>query len=250
MGNLGLKKVKVAVVAPCAGDYRFPNSDLLHPMLRKITSKSLYGGVSDGASMCPITKSIRNNTFEFVSPLDFRFKISDDGTICLHNNDNGINQDYYHRFRESIETSILFDKDNVQIIATDIMFTTDTPGTKVMFWPHPTSNHPKMMLGMIDIYDWLRVWHYTFFAFPDPNKEYIIKKGDPLAMVSILTPNMEPVELLFTEPTVEMEKLSRREATKLYKIKDWFKIFKIAGNLRPKKLIPDTAKSYFGTFKE
>ena len=30
-----MKKIKVAVVAPVAGEYRYPNSDLLHPMLRK-----------------------------------------------------------------------------------------------------------------------------------------------------------------------------------------------------------------------
>lgn len=245
-----MKKVKVAVVAPCAGDYRYPNSDLLHPMLRKITARSLYGGISDGASICPITKAIRQNTFEFFSPLDFRFKILEDGTVSHHVKDSGINQEYHVRNSESVEQAVIFENDTVQLIATDIMFTTDTPGTKVMFWPHPRSNQPAMMLGMMDIYDWLRAWHYTFFASPDSNQEYNIKKGEPLAMVTFITPNQEPVELVVTEPTHEIEKLSRREQTKLYKIKDWFATFRLAGKLRPKKIIPESAKPYFSTFKE
>ena len=222
-----MKKIKVAVVAPVAGEYRYPNSDLLHPMLRKVTSKALYGGVTDGASICPITKIARQNTFEYISPLDFRFIILDDGTISFHKKDG-----------------------TVQMIAGDIMFATDTPGTKVMFWPHPNSPMPNMMLGMMDIYNWLRAWHYTFFTTPNSNKEYVIKKGDPLAMVTFITPDMESVELVVTEPTPELERLARRESTKLYKIKDWFKTFTLAGKLRPTKVIPEDAKSYFGTFKE
>lgn len=244
-----MKKIKVAVVAPCAGEWRYPNSDLLHPMLRKVTSKALYGGITDGASVCPITKIARQNTFEYISPLDFRFKILEDGTVSFHVKDTGIDQDYHVRNSEAVHQSVIYESGCVQMIAADIMFACDTPGTKVMFWPHPNSPLPNMMLGMMDIYNWLRAWHYTFFTNPDPDKEYIIKKGDPLAMVSFITPDMEAVDLVVTEPTHELEKLARREATKLYKIKDWFKTFALAGKLRPSKVIPDDAKSYFSVFK-
>lgn len=244
-----MKKIKVAVVAPCAGEWRYPNSDLLHPMLRKVTSKALYGGITDGASVCPITKIARQNTFEYISPLDFRFKILEDGTVSFHVKDTGIDQDYHVRNSEAVHQSVIYESGCVQMIAADIMFACDTPGTKVMFWPHPNSPLPNMMLGMMDIYNWLRAWHYTFFTNPDPDKEYIIKKGDPLAMVTFITPDMEAVDLVVTEPTHELEKLARREATKLYKIKDWFKTFALAGKLRPSKVIPDDAKSYFSVFK-
>jgi hypothetical protein len=245
-----MKKIKVAVVAPVAGEYRYPNSDLLHPMLRKVTSKALYGGVTDGASICPITKIARQNTFEYISPLDFRFIILDNGTISFHKKDTGIDQDWHIRDSEAVNHSVIYENGTVQMIAGDIMFATDTPGTKVMFWPHPNSPMPNMMLGMMDIYNWLRAWHYTFFTTPNSNKEYVIKKGDPLAMVTFITPDMESVELVVTEPTPELERLARRESTKLYKIKDWFKTFTLAGKLRPTKVIPEDAKSYFGTFKE
>ena len=244
-----MKKIKVAVVAPCAGEWRYPNSDLLHPMLRKVTSKALYGGITDGASVCPITKIARQNTFEYISPLDFRFKILEDGTVSFHVKDTGIDQDYHVRNSEAVHQSVIYESGCVQMIAADIMFACDTPGTKVMFWPHPNSPLPNMMLGMMDIYNWLRAWHYTLFTNPDQDKEYIIKKGDPLAMVTFITPDMEAVDLVVTEPTHELEKLARREATKLYKIKDWFKTFALAGKLRPSKVIPDDAKSYFSVFK-
>jgi len=244
-----MKKEKLAVVAPCPGDYKYPNSDLLHPMLRKVTSKALYGGITDGASICPITKIARQNTFEYICPLDFRFKVLEDGNISFHVKDTGIDQDYHVRDSEAVNHSVIFENGTVQMIAADIMFACDTPGTKVMFWPHPNSPLPNMMLGMMDIYNWLRAWHYTFFTNPDPNTEYVIKKGDPLAMVTFITPDMEAVDLVVTEPTHELEKLARREKTKLYKIKDWFKTFALAGKLRPSKVIPDDAKSYFSVFK-
>ena len=154
-----MKKIKVAVVAPCAGEWRYPNSDLLHPMLRKVTSKALYGGITDGASVCAITKIARQNTFEYISPLDFRFKILEDGTVSFHVKDTGIDQDYHVRNSEAVHQSVIYESGCVQMIAADIMFACDTPGTKVMFWPHPNSPLPNMMLGMMDIYKWLRAWH-------------------------------------------------------------------------------------------
>ena len=195
-------------------------------------AKELTGKVK----RCPSVRGYDMNTFEVKCPFDAEWTITKsdtDNIVCDFNPDHTT---------VAVDNKVLeFDVDSgvVQInIRPQWSFVSDTPGTILLQHSNGIDTNPPIISGMFDIYNWPDRTLSIGYKITSNPQTFRLKRGEPWYRVTIITPELQPVNLVKMEerpPFLERTKNKHHLAAVHYL--NWRKVFKYFGKTRPKKLI-------------
>lgn len=206
--------------------------------------------IKGAPKFCPATQLYYNNTFVIRSPFDMRLSCEIGPKSCLvkpvFGKDTNIDRSLYNRVIMDHPVSDLSDpkKPIVQFLIENI-FVSDTPDVWIESVPphfHYSSNPlpVRTFSGSFNIYDWQRPLNWAF-EWVEPEKDIIIKRGDPLIYVrfhsKILNAKYEIVKI---ERHKDLQASLDRADFASKKLRGiGFKLFENARKIRPKKLIKE-----------
>ena len=185
---------------------------------------------------CPAIRGYDMNTFEVKCPFNVEWTVR-------KNNTGEVVYDFNTDYTTvTINDQLLaFDVDSgvVQVeLRPQWSFVSDTPGTILLQHSNGIDTNPPIISGMFDIYNWpdrtLSIG-YNITEYPQTIR---LKRGEPWYRVTIITPDLQPVNLVKMEerpPFLQRTKNKHHLAAVHYI--NWRKVFKYFGKTRPKKLI-------------
>lgn len=204
--------------------------------------------IKGAPKFCPATQLYYNNTFVIRSPFSVKLKCEIGPKSCLvvpeFGADMGIDRDLYNRLFMSHPTPDLADpkKPVVQYLVEQI-FVSDTPDVWIESVPahfHYKENPwpVRTYSGSFNIYDWQRPLNWAF-EWMNPEKEIVIKRGDPLIYVRFHSKILNAkYELVRIDKSSDLKASLARADFASKKLRGvGFKLFERARTIRPKKFI-------------
>ena len=125
------------------------------------------------------------------------------------------------------------------------VFVSDTENVFLEILPHPLSKYQNIISSKLNIYDWFRSTHISYYHDSVSEPFFLnIKKGEPIAMYRFITPNDTPVKLVELDFSKVSKYVNLREKINIcngnaetMNYKNWKKYFKIFSKKRPKNII-------------